>query len=84
MRRLLMTKLGYVAVACVLTAIMAVPVAVADSSASRIKDCPAGDWCAYNRSHLGWRHSPLDQINTGNVGQLRPAWMFQPARSPWG
>jgi PQQ-dependent dehydrogenase (methanol/ethanol family) len=79
-----MKKLGHMAVVCVLTAMVAAPVVLADSSASRIKDCPAGDWCAYNRSHLGWRHSPLDQINTGNVGQLRPAWMFQPGKVPMG
>ena len=84
MCRLLMKKLGHMAVVCVLTAMVAAPVVLADSSASRIKDCPAGDWCAYNRSHLGWRHSPLDQINTGNVGQLRPAWMFQPGKVPMG
>lgn len=53
--------------------------ALADSSAERIKNCPDSDWCHYHRTvDKGWRHSPLDQINTGNVSGLRPAWVFQP------
>src|SRR5690606_15518599 len=28
----------------------------------------------WRRSHLGQGHSPLDQINTENVGNLRLAW----------
>jgi alcohol dehydrogenase (cytochrome c) len=32
------------------------------------------DWPAWRRSHLGLGYSPLDQITTGNVGQLRIAW----------
>ena len=32
------------------------------------------DWPAWRRSHLGLGYSPLAQINTRNVGQLRIAW----------
>jgi alcohol dehydrogenase (cytochrome c) len=34
----------------------------------------AEDWPAWRRSHLGLGYSPLGQITTGNVGQLRIAW----------
>jgi PQQ-dependent dehydrogenase (methanol/ethanol family) len=56
-----------------------VPMALADSSADKIKNCPDGDWCSYHRTvDKGWRHSPLTEINTDNVKNLRPAWIFQP------
>ena len=55
------------------------PVALADSSAENIRHCPDTNWCYYDRAHdRGWRHSPLGQINTDNVSELRPAWIFQP------
>jgi len=55
--------------------------ALADSNAARIKSCPDSDWCSYHRSvDKAWRHSPLAQINTGNVSNLRPAWIFQPGQ----
>jgi len=34
-------------------------------------------WLMYGRNYAGWRYSPLEQINTGNVAQLRPQWIFQ-------
>lgn len=39
---------------------------------------PAGaDWPHYGGTQLSWRYSSLDQINTGNVARLSPAWIFQ-------
>ena len=35
------------------------------------------DWLLYNRDYKGQRFSPLSQINTRNVGKLRPVCMFQ-------
>lgn len=35
-----------------------------------------GDWPVYGRDPGGSRYSPLDQINTKNVAQLRRAWTF--------
>jgi alcohol dehydrogenase (cytochrome c) len=35
------------------------------------------NWLTYYGAYNGQRFSPLDQINTGNVVQLRPAWVFQ-------
>ncbi len=36
----------------------------------------AGEWPTYHGQLSGNRHSPLDQINTTNVAQLAPRWMF--------
>lgn len=35
-----------------------------------------GDWPAYGRTALGDRHSPLTQIDAGNVGGLAVAWRW--------
>ncbi len=35
------------------------------------------DWPHYGGTHLSWRYSALDQINTANVKNLVPAWIFQ-------
>src|SRR6478736_250421 len=39
-------------------------------------DLPAGDWPTYNGRLGGNRHSPLAQIDTGNVARLAPRWIF--------
>ena len=36
-----------------------------------------GSWITYNGAYNGQRHSTLSQINTTNVGQLQPAWVYQ-------
>src|SRR2546430_6600668 len=36
----------------------------------------AANWLMYNRTYNGWRYSPLDQINTGNIKRLVPKWIF--------
>ena len=35
------------------------------------------DWPHYGGTQLSWRYSALDQVNTGNVKNLVPVWMFQ-------
>jgi quinoprotein glucose dehydrogenase len=35
------------------------------------------DWPAYGNDAGGNRYSPVQQINTGNVGNLKPAWIFR-------
>lgn len=55
--------------------------ALAGSDASRIRNCEDSDWCSYHRTvDSAWRYSPLAQINTDNVSELRPAWIFQPGQ----
>jgi quinoprotein glucose dehydrogenase len=38
---------------------------------------PSGDWPNYGRTPGGDRHSPLTQIDRGNVGTLSLAWEFK-------
>jgi quinoprotein glucose dehydrogenase len=40
-------------------------------------DVPPSEWHQYGRTPFGQRYSPLDQITTGNVGQLKVAWQYQ-------
>src|SRR5262245_15909668 len=35
------------------------------------------DWLHYGGSQASWRYSALDQVNTANVKNLAPAWIFQ-------
>jgi alcohol dehydrogenase (cytochrome c) len=43
---------------------------------------PVGaNWVSYNGDYTGRRYSSLREINTGNVGQLRAAWVFHPGNS---
>lgn len=35
------------------------------------------DWVSYGGTQYSWRYSALNQINTQNVKQLTPAWLFQ-------
>ncbi len=60
-------------------------VALADSSAAKMKNCPESDWCFYHReADKSWSHSPLKQINASNVKNLRPAWIWQPGNVRMG
>ena len=36
------------------------------------------DWPRYHRTDDGWRYSPLDEINSENVSDLKVAWIHQP------
>jgi alcohol dehydrogenase (cytochrome c) len=61
------------------------PSAFAGSTAAEIKNCAPENWCFYHRTvDSAWRHSPLKEINAGNVKNLRPAWMFQPGNVRMG
>lgn len=42
----------------------------------------AVDWTAYGRDQGGSRFSPLDQINRGNVAQLKVAWTYRTGEAP--
>jgi alcohol dehydrogenase (cytochrome c) len=54
-----------------LTLVIAVPLYAQEDGATR------ADWPSYGGTQLSWRYSALDQINTGNVKNLTPAWIFQ-------
>jgi alcohol dehydrogenase (cytochrome c) len=41
-----------------------------------LRNPPPGDWLMFRRNYAGWSYSPLNQIDTGNVGQLQLKWMW--------
>jgi alcohol dehydrogenase (cytochrome c) len=34
-------------------------------------------WLSYGQNSFGWRFSQINQINTANIAQLAPRWIFQ-------
>ncbi|MCP8897066.1 glucose/quinate/shikimate family membrane-bound PQQ-dependent dehydrogenase [Shinella daejeonensis] len=55
----------------------ALPLASANAATALGGDVPAGEWHQYGRTPYGQRYSPLDQINTENVGNLAVAWQYR-------
>jgi quinoprotein glucose dehydrogenase len=48
------------------------------------KSNPGADWPMYNRDLAGTRYSPLTQINTTNVADLKMAWSYRLSNAPAG
>src|SRR5215469_11323441 len=55
----------------------AVLVAVAVASRAQEAGATHADWPHYGGTQFSWRYSALDQVNTSNVKNLLPAWIFQ-------
>ena len=36
-----------------------------------------GNWLTYSGNYSSHRHSPLEQIDAGNVARMRPLWVYQ-------
>ena len=56
-----------------------VPYAIANYSPvsdKRLANQEPHNWLQIRGNYQGWMHSPLDEINTGNVENLHPSWMF--------
>ena len=47
-----------------------------------LHDPPAGDWLLWRRTYAAYGYSPLDQIDTENVTDLRVAWSWSLPRGP--
>src|SRR5262245_29306075 len=47
------------------------------SAGSTASAAPNGDWPNYGRTPGGDRHSPLTQVDRGNVGRLALAWEYK-------
>ena len=41
-----------------------------------LKNPPPGDWLIFRRNYHGWSYSPLDQITSNNVQDLKLAWVW--------
>src|SRR5512134_3410499 len=51
---------------------------------ARIEAAGQNDWLTYHGTYKSYHYSPLDQINPGNVKNLRIAWMHFPGRATRG
>jgi len=58
-------------------AVLITTASLAENRNSFIDGATYTDWPTYGGSQMAWRYSALDQINTGNISKLRPAWIFQ-------
>jgi glucose dehydrogenase len=47
-------------------------------------DREPGNWMSYHGDYKSWHYSPLEQINTGNVGNLKEAWSHVASRANRG
>ncbi|MDE0649966.1 MAG: PQQ-dependent dehydrogenase, methanol/ethanol family, partial [Gammaproteobacteria bacterium] len=45
-------------------------------------DPPPGEWLNYGRDQDGTHHSPLDQVDAGNVDRLGLAWSYDTGSYP--
>ena len=80
MRQLLRTIPGLIAACLLLAGATASAQSPVDEytpvTGQMLVDPPAGDWPMWRRTYNHWGHSPLDQIDTTNVGDLRLAWAW--------
>ena len=55
-----------------------------DGNALLNADKDPNNWVMYHRTYNSYHYSPLDQINVGNVKDLKVAWIHNPGASPHG
>ena len=61
----------------IMAAAVTLPASAYDAvSAQRLASPEPENWLMYRRTYDSWGYSPLEQINTENVEQLRPLWTF--------
>jgi PQQ-dependent dehydrogenase (methanol/ethanol family) len=69
-------KLGLALMLAAAVAACQKPVANVDGARIAAADTNA-EWVSYGKGYSEQRFSPLDKVNTGNVGQLGLAWYYQ-------
>src|SRR5262245_51246276 len=47
-----------------------------------LRNPPPGDWLMWRRTYNAWGYSPLEQINKGNVKNLKLAWTWSLTNGP--
>jgi PQQ-dependent dehydrogenase (methanol/ethanol family) len=57
------------------------PPPVSQGDIDRVMNPTGGEWTTYNGALNGNRYSPLAQVNTSNVQQLQPQFVFSPGGS---
>ena len=58
-----------------------VPIDIHVTAADLLAQPVGSNWTSYNGDYSGRRFSSLQEINVGNVAQLRAAWVFHPGNS---
>src|SRR5436189_4941920 len=58
-------------------AVLLAAAALLPTLAQSPKSNSSADWPMYNRDLGGTRYSPLTQISTSNVANLKPAWSYR-------
>jgi alcohol dehydrogenase (cytochrome c) len=76
--------LGGIAVAVLLGSGTLARAAELDADALLNADKDPNNWVMYHRTYNSYHYSPLDQINTSNVKDLKVAWIHNPGASPHG
>lgn len=51
--------------------------ATAEPGPTTLPTAPGGDWTSFGRDPGGSQHSPLAQIDIGNVGRLQQVWAYR-------
>ena len=62
--------------ACSLTSAQSLTESYTPVTEAMLLDPPEGEWLMWRRTYGHWGYSPLDQIDTSNVGMLRLAWAW--------
>ena len=57
--------------------LLAISLLTFSSALAQEAEATHADWLHYGGTQFSWRYSALDQINTNNVKNLTPAWIFQ-------
>ena len=68
--------IGIAALFTPIAAAIAAPPAYAPVTDARLQKPEASNWLQYRGNYAGWGYSPLDKVNTENVGKLQLAWSF--------
>ncbi|HWQ38296.1 MAG TPA: PQQ-binding-like beta-propeller repeat protein [Burkholderiales bacterium] len=74
------------AAAAMSAVLFAAPVHAAQVDGNRLLNAEKepGNWMTYHGTYKSWHYSPLNQINTGNVKNLKEAWSHVASRANRG
>src|SRR2546425_12740858 len=77
-------RIGYAVMLAATAMLPAVAQTQSTKQAAAAKPNPAADWPMYNPDLGGTRYSPLTEISTTNVANLKMAWSYRLSNAPAG
>src|SRR5690242_828729 len=77
-------RLAYCAAAALASGLAAAPAVAIDPARIQSAEQNPNDWVTYHGGYKSYHFSALDQINAGNVKNLKVAWTHFPGRSTRG